>query len=109
MAAVGTGFNVVAFRTIYYLPTFTSGVALMILWKALYNPDTGPINASLEVLFAFLQISAEPPKWLASVDWAKPALVFMGIWIGIGGYLFVLDAQIRKLKRKLYFQKKENE
>lgn len=35
----------VVYRTLYYLPSFTSGVALLILWKALYNPEFGPINA----------------------------------------------------------------
>ena len=36
--------GIVVYRTLFYLPAFTSGVALMILWKALYNPDFGPIN-----------------------------------------------------------------
>ena len=36
-------------------------------------------------------------------------IIFLVIWIGIGGYLFFLDNQLRKLKRKLYFQKEENE
>lgn len=36
--------GIVAYRTMFYLPTFTAGVALLILWKALYSPDFGPIN-----------------------------------------------------------------
>lgn len=90
MAALGLVFNVVVFRTIYYLPTFTSGVALMILWKALYNPDVGPVNAALTPLLQLLSVEAEAPKWLASVEWAKPALVFMGVWIGVGGMNMLL-------------------
>lgn len=85
VAAAGVWGNVVAFRTIFYLPTFTSGVALMILWKALYNADTGPINQGLRWLFSFLPWEIEPPHWLADVGWAKPALIMMGIWTGIGG------------------------
>jgi multiple sugar transport system permease protein len=83
LAALGLGFGVVAFRTIFYLPTFTSGVALMILWKALYNPQTGPINVGLAALFHVPLESL--PHWLTSIAWAKPALVVMGIWTGIGG------------------------
>jgi len=49
-----------AYRTLFYLPTFTSGVALIILWKALYNPDFGPINA----IISFFGIT--PPQWLTS-------------------------------------------
>jgi len=84
-AALGIGLGVVAFRTMYYLPTFTAGVALMILWKALYNPQTGPINAALSAVFGALGIDAKPPLWLSSVTWAKPALIIMGIWTAIGG------------------------
>ncbi|HLV79572.1 MAG TPA: sugar ABC transporter permease [Chthonomonadaceae bacterium] len=85
IAALGVAFNVVTFRTLFYLPTFTAGVALMILWKALYNPQTGPINAGLRALFPLLHIQAAPPEWLSSVEWAKPALIAMGVWTSIGG------------------------
>ncbi|MBU8901810.1 MAG: hypothetical protein KOO69_03640 [Victivallales bacterium] len=83
IAALGLAFNVVSFRTIYYLPTFTAGVAIMVLWKALYNPETGPINIGLAWMTG-IPIS-ELPKWLSSYVWAKPALIFMGTWIAIGG------------------------
>jgi multiple sugar transport system permease protein len=95
--------GMVVYRTMYYLPSFTSGVALFILWKALYNPEFGPINAMLD----WLGISA--PQWLISVKnlfglavekvgvsrefWgvgAREALIIMGIWIGIGGNTMLL-------------------
>lgn len=85
VAALGFGFNLLAFRTLFYLPTFTAGVALMILWKALYNPETGPINMGLESLFAALHLHATPPQWLGDVNWSKPAIMAMGVWTGIGG------------------------
>ncbi len=85
MAALGIAFNVVAYRTVYYLPTFTAGVALMILWKALYNPETGPINRAIETVFGLFGSSVTGPEWLSSVIWAKPALIIMGVWTGIGG------------------------
>ncbi|MBD3173818.1 MAG: ABC transporter permease subunit [Armatimonadia bacterium] len=85
MVAMGVGFNIVAYRTVYYLPTFTAGVALMILWKALYNPETGPINVAIETIGTALGQDWQGPEWLASVPWAKPALIIMGVWTGIGG------------------------
>lgn len=39
--------GVVVYRTLFYLPSFTAGVALFILWKKLYNPEFGPINQVL--------------------------------------------------------------
>jgi multiple sugar transport system permease protein len=32
------------YRTLFYMPCFTAGVATYLLWKKLYNPHTGPIN-----------------------------------------------------------------
>ena len=90
LAGLGFAFGVITYRTVFYLPSFTSGVALMILWKALYNPQTGPINVALEALCGFAGIPFDTPNWLASVLLAKPALIAMGFWIGIGGMNMLL-------------------
>lgn len=90
MAALGIGFNVVVFRTLFYLPTFTAGVAMMILWQALYNPKTGPINLGLAAMFHALGIHAVPLQWLGDVNWAKPALIMMGVRTSIGGMNMLL-------------------
>jgi multiple sugar transport system permease protein len=90
IATLGCAFGVVSYRTVYYLPQFTSGVALMILWKALYNPKTGPINAALNGLIESLGFHNEAPAWLADPTWAKPALMFMGMWTAAGGMNMLL-------------------
>lgn len=45
VAGVVTGGTL--YRTLFYLPNFTAGVATFVLWKKLYHPETGPINAAL--------------------------------------------------------------
>jgi len=35
------------YRTMFYAPHFTAGVATMLLWKKLYAPQTGPVNHAL--------------------------------------------------------------
>lgn len=89
------------FRTLLYLPSFTAGVALMIMWKQLLNPDYGLINAALQQI-GIPQESL--PQWLNSTKnliavnpeklaidpgqfglGARDALILMGIWTGIGG------------------------
>lgn len=96
--------GIVAYRTLFYLPTFTSGVAIMILWKALLNPDFGPINAAINGALDLFHLHGGAPAWLLSTknllgleveqvrtaagQWglgARDALIMMGIWIGIGG------------------------
>lgn len=115
--------GIVAYRTLFYLPTFTSGVALMILWKALYNPDFGPINAAIRWALGFLDITGvEPPNWLLSTrnilglgveqvrltraQWglgARDAIIIMGIWIAIGGNNMLLYlAALSNVPQELY-------
>ncbi len=89
-AALGFAFDVVSFRTLYYLPTFCAGVALIILWKNLYNPETGPINTVLAAALEAVGIGAERidellPGWHTEVGWAKPSLIVMATWTLIGG------------------------
>lgn len=97
--------GIIVFRTMFYLPSFTAGVAIMILWKALYNPDFGAINATLEWLAGLVGLGhVELPRWLGSMNnllgldpervalnprffglGARDALIIMGVWIAIGG------------------------
>lgn len=102
--------GITLYRTLFYLPSVTSGVALMILWKALYNPDFGPINAMIHWLISTLHINEilhtaiSAPHWLLSTKnifgldpehvtvvakqfgvGARDAIIIMGIWTLIGG------------------------
>lgn len=78
--------GIVAYRTLFYLPTFTSGVALMILWKALYNPDFGPINAAINWALARLGIQGvEAPVWLLSTKNLFGLAVLLAVGVGLFG------------------------
>ena len=76
--------GVVFFRTIYFLPSLSIGVAMYMLWRWIYNPDFGLLNTLLA------NIGIDGPDWLSSTAWAKPALMIMGFWAGIGGYNMIL-------------------
>ena len=64
--------GIVIFRTVYFLPTVCSGVALLILWKYLYNADIGLINKGLRLIGAAIYAS----KPLAIVFTIFCAIVF---------------------------------
>jgi multiple sugar transport system permease protein len=66
------------YRTVFYLPTVTSGVAVSILWIWLFNPQFGLINYILR------SIGLPAPGWLVDPTWAKPAFILMSLW-GVGG------------------------
>jgi multiple sugar transport system permease protein len=45
----------------------------------------------------------EAPNWLGDVDWAKPAIMIMGLWMGIGGSNMLLYiAGISNIPQELY-------
>ena len=73
--------GVTIFRTIYFVPSICSGVAVALLWRWIYNPEYGLLNS---FLYKFIHFK-DPPLWLLSTSLAKPALIMMGLWGGIGG------------------------
>lgn len=85
------------FRLVFFLPSILTGVAIMILWKWMYNADYGLINQLLA------QFSIVGPTWLTSVVWAKPALMIMGFWGGVGGFNMILYlAALQSISKDLY-------
>lgn len=84
-----------AFRTIFYLPSVTAGVASAIIWMWLFNPDVGLINYALRL------VGIQGPLWLASEVWAKPVYVIMSLW-GAGGGMLVYLAGLQGIPRALY-------
>jgi multiple sugar transport system permease protein len=85
-----------AFRTILFLPTVLSGVAVAVLWVSLLNPDLGVVNQVLRAI-GF----DDPPRWLLSPTWAVPAVVLMGLW-GIGGSAIIYLAGLQNIPPGLY-------
>lgn len=65
------------YRTLFYLPSFTSGIAVFILWKRMYNSQTGPINAALRpMLDGLAQLVNQSPAWIfAASMWLSFALM----------------------------------
>jgi multiple sugar transport system permease protein len=84
------------FRTILFLPTVLSGVAVAALWVSLLNPDLGVVNQVLRAIGI-----DDPPRWLLSPTWAVPAIVLMGLW-GIGGGAIIYLAGLQNIPPALY-------
>jgi multiple sugar transport system permease protein len=83
-------------RTIYYMPSIISGVALSIIWLWMYNPKFGLVNQALAL------IGVHGPLWLESPGWSKEAIILMGIWSIGGGRMIVLIAGLNGIPRHLY-------
>ena len=83
------------FRTIFYLPYLTAGVATYTLWLVVFDPKSGLINRFLRLFFD------NPPGWLSDPNWSKPALVIMAVW-SVGGMMLVFLAGLQNISDQLY-------
>jgi multiple sugar transport system permease protein len=84
------------FRTLYFVPSVCSVVALALLWKLIYRGDYGLLNTLL------VRAGIEnPPSWIADPRLVKPSLVFMGIWTNLGYTVVVFVAALQAVPRQL--------
>jgi multiple sugar transport system permease protein len=85
------------FRTIYYIPAISSGVAISMLWIYMYLPESGLINVILG------SIGIDPTTdFLREERFALLALVFMSIWIGLGPKMVLFLAGLVSIPQSLY-------
>lgn len=89
--------GVTIFRTLYYIPAITSGVALAMLWIYVYLPEVGAINTML----GWLGIENKT-DFLNNASWAMPALIFMSAWTGLGPRMVLFLAGLVGISPSLY-------
>lgn len=82
-------------RTLYYMPSVISGVAVAVLWLWIFNPDFGPINLFLGLFYV------KGPLWLSSEGWALPALIVVSLW-GVGAAMIIFLAGLQGIPTALY-------
>jgi multiple sugar transport system permease protein len=83
------------FRTIYYLPSVTTAVAISMVWVWIFDPNYGVMNGLLEL------VGIKGPRWLGSPDWAMPSLILVSCMY-IGQMMVVFIAGINGIPRQLY-------
>ncbi len=101
------------FRTIYYLPSIASGVAIAMLWIYVFLPESGLINSMMLGLFGEGRPLTGVLGWfgikpfssidfLNKTDWAMIALVFMSAWTGLGPRMVLFLAGLLGIPESLY-------
>ncbi len=93
------GVNV--YRTLFFLPSIAPKVGAALIFVYLFNPATGPINEALNWIFSALGWDVQAPLWFFDPVWAKPALLFLGLW-GIGDAVVLYLAGLLNVPRQLY-------
>lgn len=85
------------FKVIYFMPYISSVVAVAMVWQVLFHPSYGPVNQLLMSIGI-----ADPPKWIADVDFALPSIMLIMIWISIGYNLIIYIAGLQAIPAELY-------
>lgn len=87
------------FALILYSPSMTAGVAMNVVWKALFSGDqTGYLNSFL-MGFGLIR---EPIQWLQSPEYLMPIMILVTLWSSMGiGFLAML-AGILEINPELY-------
>jgi len=84
-------------RVIFFLPTVTSGIAIVMVWGWVFRGDgVGLLNA----IFAKLGISNI--EWLATPAFAIPILIFMSVWGGAGFGMILFLAGLNSIPSMYY-------
>lgn len=82
-------------RTIFFIPSVLSSVAVAVLWLYIFRPEGGLLNVALE------SVGIDGPGWLNSEQWALPAMIIMSWWT-VGGQIVIYLAGIKGIPNVLY-------
>lgn len=85
------------FRTLFFLPTISSMVAVGIVWAAIFNPTSGPINMFLRGLGL-----ENVPMWLTSSKTALLTIMIIAVWKQAGYYMIIILAGLQSIPSQLY-------
>lgn len=83
------------FRLVFYLPVITAEAAVAAIWKWLYDPQFGLINAGLDVL------GVAGPDWLGTPGVVIPALALIAAWQS-GTAMLIFLAGLKGIPRTYY-------
>ncbi|MFL5628513.1 MAG: carbohydrate ABC transporter permease [Ktedonobacteraceae bacterium] len=88
----GKGF----FRLAFYLPVMLPPIVTVFLWRWIYNPDSGLLNALLSL------VHLPPGLWLETPGTALPALMVIATWSAAGSTMLIYLAALQGVSASFY-------
>jgi raffinose/stachyose/melibiose transport system permease protein len=85
-------------RTVYFLPSIFSSVAVGFTWTFIYDPNSGVINT----LLANIGLGALAQVWLGDSRIAIFAIAFVHVWVGTGFSMILFVAGLQQIPSELY-------
>jgi multiple sugar transport system permease protein len=84
------------FRLAFYLPVMLSPIVSVFLWRWIYNPDSGLLNAVLNL------VHLPGGLWLENPNSALPALMVVSTWCNAGSTMLIYLAALQGVPASLY-------
>jgi len=88
------------YRLVLLIPAAIPSTLVFVLWKWMYNYETGPINhflVSTVGLFTF----RDAPQWLGGTPLTLPSIAIMEVWWGLGYHTIFFLAGLAAIPKDL--------
>ena len=84
------------FRSAFFAPWVTTLVAVALVWRYIYHPQYGLLNAGLGLL------GIGPIDFLGNPRWAMPSIILLSVWKNFGYNMLVFLAGLTSVPDELY-------
>ena len=84
------------YRSAFFVPVVTVTVAVALIWRWMYEPRFGIIDAALRA------VGLPAPLWLGDESWALPAIIIMSVWKGFGYNMVLFLAGLQGIPVTIY-------
>lgn len=84
------------YRAIIFSPTFTTSVAVAMVWTWIFEPTFGLFR------LVFRAFGAASPNWLYNVNWSLPAVIIVLIWSRLGYDMVLFLAGLKNISEEIY-------
>jgi len=84
-------------RVLALIPWAMPPVVVAIMWRMIYSPNAGPLNAALGALGL-----PDDINWLADFSTALPAVIVVGVWVGMPQTTVTLLAGLQQIPAEMY-------
>lgn len=83
------------YQAIIFSPTFTTSVAVAMVWAWLFDPSYGLLR------YIFRIFGVTSPNWLLDIHWSLPAVIIVLVWSGIGYAMVIFLAGLKSIPQDI--------
>ncbi len=84
------------YQAVIFSPTFTTSVAVAMVWTWILEPDYGLLRVFMRPL------GIPPVNWIESTSHSLPAVIIVLVWIGIGYDMVIFLAGLKNIPVEIY-------